>query len=176
MVLLATDGPEFTLAVDPADPALDEALEWLRRPDLLSIAALRGHVRGAALTLALACDLRVLADDGELSVEAAASFAGIGALTRLVGPAKALELCGTGRSVSAAQAAALGLVNQVVPAGAVQDCANDLAAAILAQPRDVVIGAKVLIAGAGSRTDRAQCEAERSAQASRLCDFADTVE
>ncbi|MBN1170827.1 MAG: hypothetical protein JXA67_01520, partial [Micromonosporaceae bacterium] len=40
-----------------------ETVSWLRRPDLVSIAVVRGPVRGVGLQVVLACDLRVLARD-----------------------------------------------------------------------------------------------------------------
>src|SRR4051794_9645858 len=45
-----------------------EAFSWLRRPDLVSIAAVRGHAIGAGFQLALACDLRVLTDDAQFTM------------------------------------------------------------------------------------------------------------
>ena len=172
VVLLQLDAPDLV-------PALVEELSWLASPSLISIATVSQPVRGTALALALACDLRVLSVGASLSLANAGgelSFAGVGALVRLLGPARALEFAATGREVSAAEAAALGLANLVVPAGAVQASARQLAESLLAQSRDDVIAIKALIIGAGSRSAAEQCEAERSAQASRLCDLADTVE
>jgi enoyl-CoA hydratase/carnithine racemase len=45
-----------------------EGFTWLRRSDIISIAAVHGHAIGAGFQLALACDLRVLADDAQLSM------------------------------------------------------------------------------------------------------------
>ena len=85
------------------------------------ICRLNGVAAGAGCSLALACDVIVAADSAALSQ----IFVGIGLimdagssyfLPRLVGSARAFELCSTGRMVPAAEAAALGLVSQVVPA------------------------------------------------------------
>ena len=176
VVVLQLDGPE--VAPDLA-PVLADELSWLASPSVISIASLSQPVRGAALAIALACDLRVLSDQASLSMAGDSgelSFAGIGSLVRLVGPARALELTATGREISAAEAASLGLANVVVPAAAVQAATRQLAEAILGRSRDDVIAVKALINGAGSRSVAQQCEAERAAQASRLCDLADTVE
>jgi 2-(1,2-epoxy-1,2-dihydrophenyl)acetyl-CoA isomerase len=84
------------------------------------VAAVRGVAAGASCNLALACDLRIAADDARF-VEA---FARIGLvpdaggaffLSHLVGTGKALELAMLADEVSAAEAARLGLVNLCVP-------------------------------------------------------------
>jgi hypothetical protein len=60
--LAARDDAEDVIA------GFQEGFSWLRRPDLVSLAAVRGHAIGAGFQLALACDLRVLADDARLSM------------------------------------------------------------------------------------------------------------
>src|SRR5438132_5680270 len=82
------------------------------------LAAVNGVAAGAGLSLALACDLRIASEKASF-IEA---FVNVGLvpdsantffLPRLVGLGKALELCFTGDKISAADAMALGLVNQV---------------------------------------------------------------
>lgn len=85
------------------------------------VAALHGYTLGGGLELALACDLRVAADNAKLGFPEAkvGSMPGAGGtqrLTRLVGPAVAKELMFTGVYVGAEEAARLGLVNHVWPA------------------------------------------------------------
>ena len=179
VVIRLPDGPLELF--DGADLFEDDAavdpLAWLGRPDLLSIAVLPGPAHGPALHLALACDLRVLTSDATLSMvgaDGSASYHGIGALTRLLGPARALELALTGRRVSAADAALLGLATLVVPADELDARVRALVATVVARPRDEVITVKALVRGAGSRSAPEQCDAERAAQVSRLGDPGDT--
>ena len=86
----------------------------------MSVAAVRGQAIGAGFQLALACDLRVLADDAQLGVQEPALgrvpyLTGTKPLVDIVGLPRALELCLTGRQVGAAEAAALRLAELVVP-------------------------------------------------------------
>ena len=119
----------------------------------MSIAAVQGHAIGAGFQLALACDLRVVADDvqfamRETSLGLVPDLAGTHPLVELVGYARALEICATGRFVHAEEARATGLANLVVPADELDGAVNDLAAALLAAPRDAVIETKALLRGA----------------------------
>jgi enoyl-CoA hydratase/carnithine racemase len=82
-----------------------DAFTWLRRPSLVTIAAVQGHAIGAGFQLALNCDLRVLADDArfsmaEVTLGLVPDLGGTKRLTELVGPSRALEICVTGRRLS----------------------------------------------------------------------------
>ncbi|MFD0314149.1 enoyl-CoA hydratase/isomerase family protein [Streptomyces flavalbus] len=154
-----------------------EAFTWWRRSDIVSIAAVQGHAIGAGFQLALACDLRVVADDvqfamRETSLGLVPDLTGTHPLLALVGYARALEICATGRFVGAAEAERTGLANLAVPADQLDDAVRDLAAALLAAPRDAVIETKALLRGAQERSFEEQRVAERAAQARRLRDLA----
>jgi enoyl-CoA hydratase/carnithine racemase len=154
------------------------AFGWLRRTDLITIAGVQGHAIGAGFQLALACDLRVLADDAQLAMAEVTlglvpDLGGTKRLVELVGYARALELCATGRRLDAAEARQLGLANLVVPAAELDAAVADLTAAVLAGDRDAVIEIKALLAGAAARSYPEQARAEREAQARRLRDLAD---
>ena len=153
------------------------AFTWWRRPALVSIAAVQGHAVGAGFQLALACDLRVLADDAQLTMAETSrgivpDLGGTGILTELVGYPRALEICVTGRRVGAQEALRLGLAELVVPRGELDAAVADLSAAILASPRDAVVETKSLLAAARGRNRTEQLAAEREAQLRRLRDLA----
>src|SRR4029078_1641563 len=117
---------------------------WLRRPDLISIAAVQGHAIGAGFQLALACDLRVLADDArltmaEVSLGLVPDLTGTKRLVELVGYARALEICVTGRRVPAAEAERSRRANLVVGRADLDGAVADLTSAVLAAPRDAVV-------------------------------------
>ncbi|WKX69671.1 enoyl-CoA hydratase/isomerase family protein [Streptomyces sp. XD-27] len=154
-----------------------DAFTWWRRNDIISIAAVQGHAIGAGFQLALACDLRVCADDAqfamrETSLGLVPDLTGTHPLVGLVGYARALEICATGRFVHAAEAERIGLANLVVPTAELDAAVADLSAALLAAPRSAVIETKALLRGAVDRTYEDQRTAERAAQARRLRDLA----
>ncbi|MBW1597573.1 enoyl-CoA hydratase/isomerase family protein [Streptomyces sp. JJ38] len=154
-----------------------EAFTWWRRPDVVTVAAVQGHAIGAGFQLALACDLRVCADDAqfamrETSLGLVPDLTGTQPLVNLVGYARALEICATGRFVHADEAERTGLANLVVPRAELDAATADLAAALLAAPRDAVIETKALLQGAAERSYGEQRIAERAAQGRRLRDLA----
>ncbi|WP_143067321.1 enoyl-CoA hydratase/isomerase family protein, partial [Streptomyces sampsonii] len=131
---------------------------------------------GAGFQLALACDLRVVAEDvqfamRETSLGLVPDLTGTQPLVHLVGYARALEICATGRFVHAEEAERTGLANLVVPAEQLDAAVADLAAALLAAPRDAVVETKALLQGAVGRGLDEQRAAERAAQGRRLRDL-----
>jgi enoyl-CoA hydratase/carnithine racemase len=164
--------------LDAIIASYQDAFTWWRRPDLITVAAVQGHAIGAGFQLALACDLRVCAEDAqfamrETSLGLVPDLTGTKPLTELVGYARALEICVTGRSVGAAEAREIGLANLVVPAGELDAAVADLTAALLAPPRAAVNETKALLLAASSAPDLdTQRAAERAAQSRRLRDLA----
>jgi enoyl-CoA hydratase/carnithine racemase len=154
-----------------------EAFGWLRRPDLVSIAAVQGHAIGAGFQLALACDLRVLADDARLTMAESThglvpDLGGTAPLVAAVGYSRALEICLTARRVGATEALALGLATVVVPRAELAGAVADLVAALLGPPREAAVETKALLLGAAGRSREEQEAAERAAQLRRLRDLA----
>jgi 2-oxoglutaroyl-CoA hydrolase len=85
------------------------------------IAKLRGYALGVGLELALACDFRIAADDAELGLPEIKlgmipGSGGTQRLARLIGLGRAKDMVLRGRRIGAAEALAIGLVTEVVPA------------------------------------------------------------
>ena len=150
---------------------------WLRAPGVVSIAAVQGHAIGAGAQLALACDLRVLADDAQLRLPEVTlglvpDLTGTSTLVELVGYSRALEICLTGRAIGAAEARAIGLATLVVPGGELDDAVADLAAALVAPPVGASRATAALVRSAVRNDFPTQDAAERTAQVQRLHDLA----
>jgi enoyl-CoA hydratase/carnithine racemase len=163
--------------LDAAIAGYQEGFTWWRRSDIVSVAAVQGHAIGAGFQLALACDLRVVADDVQFAMRETGlglvpDLTGTHPLVGLVGYARALEICATGRFVGAEEAQRSGLANLAVPTGRLDDAVAELAAALVAAPRDALIETKALLQGAVDRTYEEQRVAERAAQGRRLRDLA----
>jgi enoyl-CoA hydratase/carnithine racemase len=149
---------------------------WLRRPDIVTIAAVQGHAIGAGFQLALACDLRVLAVDAQLSMAEVTlglvpDLGGTKRLVELVGYGRALEICATARRIGAVEAERIGLANVVVPVAELDAAVADLVAVVLTGPRDALVELKALLSGAVDRSYDEQDRAEREAQVRRLRDL-----
>jgi enoyl-CoA hydratase/carnithine racemase len=109
------------------------AIEALPQP---VIAAVNGVALGGGTELALACDLRVASDRAtmgltEVKLAIIPGAGGTQRLPRLVGKGRAMELILTGRSIGAAEALAIGLVNRVAPSGGLMEAARKLAGEML---------------------------------------------
>lgn len=97
------------------------------------IAAVNGYALGGGLELAMACDLRIAADNArvgqpEILLGLIPGAGGTQRLARLVGPARAKEIVWSGRQLRADEAERIGLVDRVVPAAELLDAATDWAA------------------------------------------------
>ena len=107
------------------------------------VAAVGGDALGGGFEALLACPFVVLEDHAGLALDQVArgrlaENGGLVRLPRLVSPRLATELAVTGRRVEAVEAAALGLVNRVVPAGAAGDVARAWADDLAALPAHAV--------------------------------------
>jgi enoyl-CoA hydratase/carnithine racemase len=159
--------------IDAAIAGFQGAFTWWSQVPAVTVAAVQGNAIGAGFQLALACDLRVVADDArfamkETSLGLVPDLAGTAPLVASVGYARALEICATGRWVGAAEAAAIGLAAAAVPAGDLDDTVADLVDALLAAPEGALRETLALLRGAAGRTPAEQQAAERAAQARRL--------
>jgi enoyl-CoA hydratase len=113
------------------------AMALLDRSPIPTIAAVNGFALGGGCEVALACDIRIAAENAtfgfpEVGLGILPGMGGTQRLPRLVGPALAKELIFTGRRISAEEAREIGLVNRVVAEGEALDAARELAAGISA--------------------------------------------
>jgi enoyl-CoA hydratase/carnithine racemase len=150
---------------------------WAECPAVV-IAQVHGYAIGAGFQLALAADLRVAALDAwfsmrETSLGLVPDLAGTGPLAHLVGYARALEMCATGRSVSAPEAHAIGLVNSIAPADDLEEATASLAAALLQAPAEAMRALTPLLRSAVTAGPAEQLRAEREAQTGLLLGMLD---
>ena len=123
------------------------AMALLDRSPVPTIAAVGGYALGGGCEVALACDIRIAAENAtfgfpEVTLGILPGMGGTQRLPRLVGPALAKELIFTGRRVGAEEAREIGLVNRVVPQGEALKAARELAAEIAANAPFAVRHAK----------------------------------
>ncbi|MGH3276947.1 MAG: enoyl-CoA hydratase [Streptosporangiaceae bacterium] len=148
--------------------ALNQAWAALDKP---VIAMIRGFCLGGGLLTALQADIRITADDSQFGVPAARlglgyGFAGVTALTSLVGPAATAEILFSARRFDAAEALAMGLVNRVVPADRLRAEVMTLATTITHNAPLTVAACKAAIRAAGqSPRDRDLARVEKMVEA-----------
>lgn len=114
-------------------PKLSAAFDAIAQIGKPVIAAITGYALGGGCELALACDIRICADDAklgqpEIKLGIIPGAGGTQRLPRLVGPSRAKELIFTGRMIDANEAMRIGLVDEVVPAADVYESAKTFAA------------------------------------------------
>ena len=155
------------------------AVRQLEKP---VIAAVNGPAAGAGLSLACACDLRIAADDATfvpafINIGLVPDMGGTYHVRRLLGTARAFEFMATGRRLTAAEAHAWGLVNEVVEADRLQARAAERAAELAALPTRGVALTKRLFDHAEHATleEQLELEAQLQAAATQTEDFKEGV-
>ncbi|MGH2789443.1 MAG: enoyl-CoA hydratase-related protein [Actinomycetota bacterium] len=147
------------------------------------LAALNGVAAGAGASIALACDFRSASDKAKLvlafiKVGLVPDSGGIWFLTKMVGAAKAWELCALGEPLSAEQALELHLVNRVVPAGEFDDAWRSFAVKLSSGPTRAFALTKRLQRAAleGSLDEQLDLEGELQAEAGGSRDHLEGVQ
>ena len=113
------------------------AMEALSAHPYPVVAAINGHCLGGGLELAVRCDLRVCAAGAKLGMPPAKlgliyGHTGLERFIDAIGVARTRELFLVGRNLDAERAAAIGLVNEVVPDDGLEPASIELAAEIAA--------------------------------------------
>jgi 2-(1,2-epoxy-1,2-dihydrophenyl)acetyl-CoA isomerase len=129
------------------------------------IAAVNGAAAGGGLGLALAADLRIAAENarfvpGWVQIGLVPDLGASWFAPRVIGEARAFAWFASGRQLLAAEALAIGLVNEVVPAGGLIEAALQRAQTLADQPGDAVVLTKRLLAASRANGLADQLEAE----------------
>ena len=157
----ATIGPAL---IDP----LHAGLQALTRLPIPVLACAQGAVAGAGLSILLAADLAIAADDCRFTL----AYARIGAspdggaswhLPHIVGLRKAMELALLSDTLDARQALALSIVNRIVPAATLQDEARALLQRLADGPTHALGRTKALLRASQTHSLDEQLAAERAA-------------
>lgn len=186
-------GLDITSVRDAYDPGPPPLGNWVRHDfnpvvraivalDKPVIAAVGGVAAGAGMGFALACDYRVVAPEAKFLL----AFPGVGVgvdsgvsffLPRLVGLGRAWELVLSGRGVGGEEAVAMGLAQELAPAGAALEQALAVAARVAAGPTVAygLIKRAFLHAAASDVEAALDLEAEKQDLAARTADHAEGV-
>ncbi|MCB9134202.1 MAG: enoyl-CoA hydratase/isomerase family protein [Anaerolineales bacterium] len=126
---------------------MGDALKRFEELPFPTIAAINGPARGGGAEVAMACDLRVIAEDATIGfvhsrLGIITAWGGGQRLLRTVGYARALELLTTGRILGASETLALGLVNGIAPEDGSLETAHVLAQQIATNPNDCIRATK----------------------------------
>jgi len=131
-----------------------EDLSRCRKP---VVGAVAGFALGGGCEIAMMCDVVLAADNAkfgqpEIKIGVIPGSGGTQRLTRVVGKAKAMEMCLTGRMMDAAEAERAGLVSRIVPSAQLLDEALKVAGDIAALSRPAVLMAKEAVSRAYETT------------------------
>ena len=168
-VVLAGAGGRFSAGIEVAELSELDTLEAtalaLRGQEVLAglsslsqpvVGAVDGACHGGGLELALACDLRLAADDAtfglpQVKLGVVPGWGATQRLPRLIGEGRARSLILTGRQLDAAAAHAAGLVDEVVAPDKLLPAALALAGRLATGPSLAIAAAKEAIAGGCER-------------------------
>lgn len=187
-LLVTGEGPTFCAGQDLSiftgkveAHTVREAIVKYYKPLILSmvdlqkpiIGAINGGAAGAGASLALACDLRIMADDAYLLQ----AFSNIGLvpdagstwfMARLVGYSRAFQLCIEAERIPAARCLDLGLCNRVVPAGSLHQEALAWAHSLAQRPTLAIGWTKHALGAAVTTTLEASIHLEADLQAQAI--------
>jgi len=176
----ADEEGNFVAVLGQDDQAIIDQIDVYQRPFVLlaeqrfiTIAVVEGHAIGAGFQLALACDLRIAAEDARFCMKEPAlglvpDLLGTKPLVEAVGYARALEICASARFVSGTEAGEIGLAQVVVPTAELDGALATMVDAVTAHPHGAVSATKRLLQEAPARSVEEQRLAERTAQVARF--------
>ncbi|MGB3317229.1 MAG: enoyl-CoA hydratase-related protein [Albidovulum sp.] len=146
------DIAELAMQTHASMQAADFFAGWDRFATLRlpKVAAVAGYALGGGCEVALICDVILAADTArfgqpEVKIGCIPGIGGTQRLTRIVGRAQAMDMILTGRMIDAEEALRIGLVSRVVPANALAETAQEVAATIAGYPADIVQMARAAV-------------------------------
>jgi enoyl-CoA hydratase/carnithine racemase len=137
--------------------AIEAAAEALAALPMPTIAAIRGFALAGGAELAVACDIRVAAEDAilgfpEVKIGIFPGAGGVLRLPRIIGSGASRDVLFTGRRVSAEEALRIGLIDRLVEPQSVLETASELAAAMTVNAPLAVRAVKRALEASHART------------------------
>lgn len=153
----------LTASHNSQDPLLDliaqtqSWFQWLHDLDCVTIAVIQGHALGAGLQLAMACDLRILAEDAalglpEMSYGLVPDLGATEWLPGIVGEGIARDMIFTGRKLGATEALRVGLGSRVVPRADLDEEVGRITTKLRASDLEAIGSVKTALAKRGDPT------------------------
>jgi enoyl-CoA hydratase len=145
-------------ALDALSSGLQRLFDEIEGYEKPTIAAVNGYALGGGCELAMACDIRIAAENAkfgqpEVNLSIIPGAGGTQRLSRLVGKGKATELILTGEAIDAEEAHRIGLVSKVVPQEELTSAVGEMASAILKKGPLAIRLAKIAVSR-GAETDQ----------------------